>query len=78
MTIYCEDCKVKYWYGQTSASGRTIYNPEKLFDFLQEHQAHKIWTEDEYTDETFGGYGLTPRNHNPMPEDRYDYTELKE
>lgn len=37
-TIVCDQCKVKYWYGQEGM----LYSPEMLETFLAAHESHPM------------------------------------
>ena len=53
--IYCDTCKVKYWFGQGRASNIikpqtvTVYNSERLGAFLWKHAGHILHTENSDT-----------------------------
>jgi hypothetical protein len=40
-SLVCDDCKVKYWAGQSSKSERT-YSHKKTDKFLFDHVGHNI------------------------------------
>ena len=58
MDIFCDDCKVRYWYAQTSGAKTMIYSPEHLKKFFEKHRGHKLHSETEYApDENFNTVG---------------------
>lgn len=42
-TLVCDDCKVKYWAGQSSGCcPNTLYSEEKVAAFLYGHCGHQL------------------------------------
>ena len=70
--IHCDTCKKTYWFGQGRALGRntnkhvTVFNSERLGDFLYNHAGYILSTTNSDTDGE-GVYEYEPK--------RYDYTQ---